>query len=88
MMNNSFYNLTSGYFAIKFKYHMVTEITLAMCLPDFLKLKNISFLAETEEMAGKNRMDSNLMRKTFPIEVAVAEQNGLNLKDYVLIKTK
>lgn len=78
-------DLTDGYFALLFPYHIVSDMTVSMALPKGFK-KQVNYKHEDKETAGKHRMDSNVIERGFPIEVAMAKSLRLKLSNYILIK--
>lgn len=80
--------LNDGYYALKFQYHMVTETTVFKSLRRDMPIhgKHLGFAAETDQQAGKNRMDSALIQINYPGQCDLAKSYGLNLSDYILVK--
>ncbi len=88
-MSNHTIKLTNNRYALRFKYHQVTEMTVFMALPQELKNgSKIIFAAETRETAGKKRMDSELIRSNFPKDVALLGEHNCDPADYVIIALK
>lgn len=81
-------DLNNGYYALKFQYHMVSEITVFKSLRRDMPIhgKHLNFAAETDQQAGKNRMDSALMQINYPDQCDLAKSYGLNLSDYILVQ--
>lgn len=78
-------DLADGRYALRFPYHMVTEMTVFYALPKELKQSTVKFSAESASEAGKRRMDSDVIEKNFPIECAMLRQMGKNLNEYIII---
>lgn len=83
---SSFYNLGNNQFAVRFPYHQVTLRTVWMALPSFFRGRHIKFLEESQEMAGKRRMDSLIIEITCPEAVEFMRSTGQELRDYILIE--
>lgn len=86
--------LGDGYFAVKFPFHMVTEMTLGRAIPSgfmrqvTLNNEQVRFAVETAEEAGTKRADSVEVRRAMPAEVALLEAQVENLRDYVIFKVE
>jgi hypothetical protein len=91
-MKREVIELGADFYAIKFKYHMVTERTIEMAIPiDFFRRpsmlgKQVRFLAENEDMAGKRRADSKEVADKFSEAVHVLKEVTASLHEYVIFQ--
>lgn len=81
-------DLGNGFYALKFQYHMVTELTVSKAIRRDMTIygKPVKFAPENESQAGKLRMDAALMTINHFSKVEKAKSIGLNLADYILIE--
>lgn len=87
-MENRIIKLSKSIFAVRFIYHVVTERTLFMSIPNKSELfgKSLKFTSESLEAGGTMRMDNLIFEKSFPNELEVFKKKGLSGKDYVLVQ--
>jgi hypothetical protein len=86
MMKREVISLGQDLYAIKFKYYMVTERTMAMTLPLAFIQKRIQFAEETKELAGKRRADSQAIADAYPDAVKALKEISPNLYEFVIFR--
>lgn len=88
MKSKNLIALGDGRYALFFPYYKVGQMSITRALSSIgqLRGKPVSFAEETDETAGKMRMDSKEIGDAFPVEVALARQMNLPLKEYVLLQ--
>lgn len=83
-------------YAVRFKFHVVTNMSLWQALPNDFKREitkkgqQIKFAEETFETAKSKRADCSEIKRCFPIETSMLERllNELTLNDYVIFKAQ